>query len=123
MHTALKAVVAAAAAIVSIAASAAHPIARHDAGDIDLRQARQEQRIERAFDRGQISRREMRFLRQGQREIARAEAQALADGHLSRRELRHLTSLLDQADEQMRLRASTAADAGRRGRPRPRQAG
>lgn len=45
----------------------------------------------------------MRVLRQGQREIARTEAQARADGRLSRGELRHLTALLDCADAQIRL--------------------
>jgi hypothetical protein len=103
LHTALKAIVATAAAIVSIAASAAHPVHPPAASEIDVRQARQEQRIERAIARGDLSRRELRSLRQGQREIAHAEAQALADGHLSRRELRHLNTLLDQADAQIRL--------------------
>ena len=103
MHTTLKAVLAAAAALVGIAASAApasHPPA---ASEIDVRQARQEHRIERAFARGELSRRELRSLRQGQRAIAHAEAQALADGRLSRREVRHLSTLLDQADAQIRL--------------------
>ena len=103
MHTALKAVVAAAAAIVSLAASAAPQSARFHAGDVDQRQARQEQRIERAVARGELNRREVRVLRQGQREIARAEAQARADGRLSRGELRHLTGMLDRADAQIRL--------------------
>ena len=103
MHTAFKAAIATAAAFVSIVASAAHPAPSAEGSEIDARQARQEQRIERAFARGDLSRREMRSLRQGQREIARAEAQALADGHLSRREMRHLSALLDQADAQIRL--------------------
>jgi hypothetical protein len=102
MNLDLKLVVAAAAAILTIAPAVAQPTPYTGASEIDVRQARQQQRIERAFARGDLSRHEMRNLRQGQREIARAEAQALADGHLNRREYRHLTALLDQADEQIR---------------------
>ena len=101
MHTALKSVLAAAAAVVSIAASA-QPFARHDTPEIDARQHRQEQRIQQGVARGELTRREARTLQQGQREIARAEARAKADGRLTRAEFRHLTALLDQADAQIR---------------------
>ena len=102
MNIAVKTLVAAAAAIFTIAPAIAQPVHYSAASEIDARQARQQQRIERAFARGDLSRYEVRNLRQGQREIARAEAQALADGHLNRREYRHLSMLLDQADEQIR---------------------
>ena len=65
-------------------------------------QARQEARIERGLARGEFTRREARSLRQGQREIARVEARAKADGHVSRYEIRNLIALLDQADAQIR---------------------
>ncbi len=101
MHTALKSFLAAAAAAVSMAASA-QPFARIDTPQIDARQARQEERIDRGLARGEFTRREARMLKQGQREIARVEARAKADGRISRDEMRNLTALLDRADAQIR---------------------
>jgi hypothetical protein len=101
MHIAVKSVLAAAAAVASIAASA-QPFFGHDIAQIDARQARQAERIERGLARGDLTRREARTLQRGQREIARMEARAKADGHVSRDELRHLTAMLDQADAQIR---------------------
>jgi hypothetical protein len=101
MNTTLKLVLAAAAAAASIGASA-QPLHRVVLSDIDTRQARQEQRIEQGIARGDLTRFEARQLRQGQREIARAEARAKADGRVDRRELRQLTALLDQADVHIR---------------------
>lgn len=103
MHHAFKVVFATAAALVSIAATAAGPGGHFGATEIDERQARQEQRIERLLARGELSRREYRTLRRGQEAIARVEAQALADGRLGRREMRQLSSMLDEADAQIRL--------------------
>src|SRR5215207_5258430 len=102
MHTTLKTVIAAAATVLSLAAAAAPGPRDLNAGDIDQRQARQSERIERAFARGDIDRQQLRSLRHTQREIARAEAQARADGRISRFELRQLTAMLDRADEQIR---------------------
>ena len=101
MHTALKSFLAVAAAVASMAASAQN-FARTDTSEIDARQARQEARIERGLARGEFTRREARSLQQGQREIARVEARAKADGHVDRYEIRHLTALLDRADAQIR---------------------
>jgi hypothetical protein len=102
MHTTLKSVLVAVAAAASMAASA-QPFARVDIREIDVRQARQEQRIERGLARGELTRREVRTLQQGQREIARVEARAKADGRVTRSEMRQLTALLDRADAQIRL--------------------
>jgi hypothetical protein len=101
MHIAVKSILATAVALAAMAASA-QPFSRIDTSEIDARQARQEERIERGLARGDLTRRETRVLLQGQREIARAEAQAKADGRVSRREMRHLIALLDQADAQIR---------------------
>ena len=101
MNTTLKTLLATAATLASMAASAQH-FAPIDTPEIDARQARQEERIERGFAQGDFNRREARTLRQGQREIARAEAEAKADGHVTRYEMRRLTALLDQADVQIR---------------------
>jgi hypothetical protein len=102
MHTTLKTAIAAAATVLSLAAAAAPGPRAFNAGDIDQRQARQSERIERGFARGDIDRQQLRSLRHTQREIARAEAQARADGRISRFELRQLTAMLDRADEQIR---------------------
>ncbi len=101
MNTTLKTLLATAATLASMAASAQH-FAPVDTREIDVRQARQALRIDRGLAQGDFTRREARMLRQGQREIARAEAEAIADGHLARHELRRLHALLDQADAQIR---------------------
>ena len=101
MNTTFKTLLATAATLASMAASAQH-FAPVDSREIDVRQARQEERIEHGFSRGDFNRREARTLRQGQRETARAEAEAKADGHITRYEMRRLTALLDQADVQIR---------------------
>ena len=101
MHILIKSVLATAAVVASIAASA-QPFARIDTQEIDARQARQEARIERGIARGEIARWEARTLLQGQRQIARFEARAKADGRVTREEMRQLTVMLDQADAQIR---------------------
>jgi hypothetical protein len=101
MHTTLKTLIAAAAVVASIAASA-QPFGRVDTSTLDARQARQEQRIHAGLARGELTRREARSLLEGQRDIARAEARAKADGHVSPREMRQLVALLDRADAQIR---------------------
>jgi polyhydroxyalkanoate synthesis regulator phasin len=101
MNTSFKFILAAVGAAASMAASAQH-FAPAATPEIDARQAQQEARIERGVARGEINRHEARTLMQGQREIARAEARAKADGHVTRIELRQLTAMLDQADVQIR---------------------
>jgi len=101
MHTALKTLIAAAATVASIAASA-QPFARIDTSAIDTRQARQEQRIQAGVTRGDLTRREARTLEQGQRDISRYEARAKADGRVTPNEMRQLVAMLDRADEQIR---------------------
>ena len=101
MHSAFKTLIAAAATVASIAASA-QPYTRSDTSSIDLRQARQEQRIHAGVARGELTRREARTLQEGQREIARAEARARADGRVTPRETRQLVAMLDRAHAQIR---------------------
>ena len=102
MHTKFRTAVAAAAAVLSLTAAAAPGLRDFDASEIDQRQAGQSERIERALTRGDIDRQLLRSLRQDQREIARVEAQARADGRIGRIELRQLTAMLDRAEEQIR---------------------
>ena len=85
MHTALKTLIAAAATVASIAASA-QPFARIDTSAIDTRQARQEQRIQAGVTRGDLTRREARTLEQGQRDISalRSARQGRRPGHAER---------------------------------------
>jgi hypothetical protein len=105
MKTVARTVLAAAAVFASVAASAQPfdsrpgPSAWHE---IDQRQARQEQRIEHGFARGDLTRHEVRTLRQEQFQIARFEARARADGRLGRREVQQLHAMLDQADAHIR---------------------
>ena len=101
MHNFVKTVLAAAAVVASVAASA-QPFAPMDTRGIDARQAQQEARIQRGIARGEITRWEARTLQQEQRQIARAETRAKADGHVTREEMRNLTALLDQADARIR---------------------
>jgi hypothetical protein len=102
MHTTLKSAIAAAAMVLSLAAAAAPGPRDFEAGAIHQRQARQSERIERAFARGDIDRQQLRLLRHTQRGIARVEAQFRADGRIDRFEFRHLAAMLDRADEQIR---------------------
>ena len=101
MHSAFKTLIAAAATVASIAVSA-QPFARIDTSAIDARQARQEQRIHAGVARGELTRREARTLEQVQRDIARTEARAKADGYVSPNEMRRLVAMLDRADAQIR---------------------
>ena len=73
MRISLQLVLAALTAGAALTATA-QPIARIDTPAIDARQAHQELRIERGVARGELTRREARELRIGQRQIARTEA-------------------------------------------------
>jgi hypothetical protein len=101
MNPIVKTTLAVAAAIASMAASA-QPWGRIDTREIDARQAKQQQRIERGAARGDFTRSELRTLQIGQREIARVESRAKADGRVTPHERRTLTAMLDRADTQIR---------------------
>ena len=101
MRKSLQLFLAAVTAGAALSASA-QTFARTETPEIDARQARQEARIEHALARGELTRFEVRQLRRGQREIARIEAQAKADGYVTRGEVRHLTYLLDQESQKIR---------------------
>ena len=91
-----------------IAAASAGAMARpmgHDHGrvdDIDARQARQAARIDAALHDGRLSRREFRALQREQAAIRRYEAQAKADGIVTRHERRELQLMLDRASQNIR---------------------
>jgi hypothetical protein len=89
-----------------IAAASAGAMARpmgHAATDgIDARQARQAARIDAALHEGRLSRREFRALQREQAAIRRYEAQARADGFVSRDERRELQLMLDRASRHIR---------------------
>lgn len=81
----------------------ARPMAHGPAtDDIDMRQARQAARIDAALHEGRLSRREFRALQREQMVIRRYEAQAKADGFVTRRERRELQLMLDRASEHIR---------------------
>jgi uncharacterized membrane protein YebE (DUF533 family) len=60
--------------------------AQNTTPQIDQRQDRQERRIEQGVRTGQLTAREAARLERGQARIRQMERQALADGHISRRE-------------------------------------
>ena len=72
------------------------------ADDIDVRQARQAARIDAALHDGRLSRREFRALQREQVAIRRYDAQAKADGFVSRKERRELQLMLDRASQRIR---------------------
>jgi hypothetical protein len=90
-----------------IAAASAGAMARptaHDSTtrDIDVRQARQAARIDAALREGRLDRREFRALQREQAAIRRYEAQAKADGVVTRQEHRQLQLMLDRASQHIR---------------------
>jgi cell division septum initiation protein DivIVA len=117
MSAFVKILVAGGLATASLFASAESIAPRHHdtAREINERQARQEQRIERGVARGLLTRHEARELRRDQREIRRAEAQALADGRIDWREARRLTAMLDAADARIRELRHDRDHVARRG--------
>ncbi|MET0333105.1 MAG: hypothetical protein ABW190_02450 [Rhizobacter sp.] len=70
--------------------------------DIDARQARQSARIDAALRDGHLNRREFRALQREQAAIRRYEAQAKADGIVTRQERRELQQMLDRASRHIR---------------------
>lgn len=117
MSAFVKILVAGGLATASLFASAESIAPRHHdtAREINQRQAQQEQRIERGVARGMLTRHEARELRRDQREIRRAEAQALADGRIDWREARRLTAMLDAADARIRELRHDRDHVARRG--------
>jgi len=60
--------------------------AESQAGRFERRDSRQEDRIESGIERGEITRREARILRNEQEKICELRERAMRDGHLSERE-------------------------------------
>ena len=111
MHTMLKSVLAIAAATVSLAVTAQPYDSRDyrgeyrssvDTTEIDARIARQQERIDRGVQRGQLSPREARMLWREHRAIEQADARAKADGRVSHWEAQRLVAMLDRADWRIR---------------------
>lgn len=72
------------------------------AQEIDARQDWQRSRIEAGVQRGSLTHREARALMLQQHEIRAMQRRFLADGHLDRREVRHLHAALDDAGRAIR---------------------
>lgn len=70
--------------------------------NIDARQAAQAARIDAALRDGRLDRREFRALKREQNQIRRYEAQAKADGIVTRSERRTLQEMLDRAERHIR---------------------
>ena len=69
-----------------LAALSLPAFAQNTTPQIDQRQDRQERRIEQGVRSGELTPREAARLKRGQARIRQMERQALADGHISRRE-------------------------------------
>jgi hypothetical protein len=72
---------------------------------IDQRQARQQERINMALRRGEISPHEAARLQEEQRRIRRAERHAAADGWISPQESARIERMQDRASENIRYAA------------------
>lgn len=70
-------------------------------GRVDRRQARQRHRIREGWESGELTRKELKRLRKGQRRIAQLERRFRADGYLSPRERRVLREALDNASDRI----------------------
>ena len=81
--------------------SFARPVADATPG-IDARQAEQAARIDAALHQGRLNRHEFRSLQREQAAIRRFEAQAKADGIVTRAERRGLQRMLDRAERHIR---------------------
>lgn len=84
------------------AGAMARPMGHPASDDIDARQARQAARIDEALREGRLNRREFRALQREQAAIRRYEAQARADGIVTRQEHRELQLMLDRASQHIR---------------------
>lgn len=69
--------------------------------DIDRRQDYQQNRIEQGVRSGQITRSEEYRLERGERAIDRAQARAMADGHVSPAERQQLERMVDRENRQI----------------------
>ena len=68
---------------------------------VDRRQARQRHRIHEGWKSGELTRKEIKRLRKGQRRIARLKREFRSDGFLSPRERRVVRNALDNASDRI----------------------
>lgn len=83
--------------------------------DIDRRQDYQQSRIEQGVRDGQITRSEQHRLEQGERAIDRAQARAMADGHVSPGERQRLDRMVDRESRQIYQQSHDRQQAWDRG--------
>ena len=69
---------------------------------IDQRQEKQDERIERGIEKGQITNREARRLEEGQEHVEDLEEQARRDGKVTRDEKRRIEKAQDKQSQQIR---------------------
>lgn len=91
-------------AVVAASSFAQNDTWRHSGGtpQIDQRQARQEERIQRGIETGRLTSREAMRLQREQREIRRAERMFKSDGVVTAAERAQLVAMLDRADWHIR---------------------
>src|SRR6185503_15840533 len=83
--------------------------------EIDQRQDYQQNRIEQGVRSGQITRSEQYRLEQGERAIDRAQARAMADGHVSAAERQRIDRMVDRENRQIYQQSHDRQQAWDRG--------
>jgi hypothetical protein len=68
---------------------------------VDKRQEKQDDRIERGIEKGQITKKEARRLDKGQEHVEDLEAKALSDGKVTKREKRRLDKAQDKQSQRI----------------------
>jgi hypothetical protein len=102
MTSHFKAVLSAVALSVVALATQAQPAPAASMPRVDARQANQEARIAQGAASGALTPREQRRLNKEQKAIAKAEANAQADGKVTQAERRHLHKMQDKASADIR---------------------
>ncbi|HZA56538.1 MAG TPA: hypothetical protein VE616_20005 [Candidatus Udaeobacter sp.] len=69
---------------------------------VDERQEKQDKRIERGLDKGQITKKEARRLEKGQERVDNLEEKALEDGKVTKREKRRIEKAQDTQSQRIR---------------------
>jgi hypothetical protein len=84
------------AAIVGISLTSPGYTMAQSAPQIDKRQDKQDERIERGIEKGQITKKEARRLEKGQDHVENLEDKALRDGKVTKREKRQIEKAQDK---------------------------
>jgi uncharacterized protein HemX len=79
---------------------------------VDKREANQQQRIDKGVASGQLNQKEATRLENGQARVNQAEANAKADGKVTRREKKHLDHMQDKQSRKIKRQKHDQQKAG-----------